>query len=117
MYHVVRYRRRLVATNLRLSFSNKTEAERKQIAREFYHQFCYTIVESIYGYRCSDDEMRQRVVFEHMEEVNRLVDAAGGGIFMLGHMGNWEWLASIQQWRKRALLRSPFTWMAFFGQL
>ena len=98
MYHVVRYRRRLVATNLRLSFPDKTEAERKQIARDFYHQFCYTIVESIYGYRCSDDEMRQRVVFEHMEEVNRLVDAAGGGIFMLGHMGNWEWLASIQQW-------------------
>ena len=98
MYHVVRYRRRLVATNLRLSFPDKTEAERKQIARDFYHQFCYTIVESIYGYRCSDDEMRHRVVFEHMEEVNRLVDAAGGGIFMLGHMGNWEWLASIQQW-------------------
>ena len=98
MYHVVRYRRRLVATNLRLSFPDKTEAERKQIARDFYHQFCYTIVESIYGYRCSDDEMRQRVVFEHMEEVNPLVDAAGGGIFMLGHMGNWEWLASIQQW-------------------
>ncbi|MBO4518734.1 MAG: lysophospholipid acyltransferase family protein [Paludibacteraceae bacterium] len=98
MYYVVRYRRRLVDKNLRLSFPDKSEAERKQIARDFYHQFCYTIVESIYGYRCSDEEMRQRVVFENMEEVNRLVDTAEGGIFMLGHMGNWEWLASIQQW-------------------
>lgn len=98
IYHVVRYRRRLVATNLQNAFPDKTEAERKQIARDFYHQFCYTMVESIYGYRCPDEEMRQRVVFDNMEEVNRLIDAAGGGIFMLGHMGNWEWLASIQLW-------------------
>ena len=98
MYHVVRYRRRLVHENLRLSFPDKPEQERQQIARDFYHQFCYTIVESIYGYRCPDDEMRERVVFENMEEVNLLIDAAGGGIFMLGHMGNWEWLASVQLW-------------------
>ena len=98
MYYLVRYRRKLVDTNLRNSFPEKTEAERKQIARAFYHQFCDTIVESVYGYRCSDKEMRQRVVFENMDEVNRLVDAAGGGIFMLAHFGNWEWMASIQQW-------------------
>ena len=98
MYHVVRYRRRMVAENLQNAFPDKTAAERQQIARDFYHQFCYTMVESVYGYRCPDEEMRQRVVFENMDEVNRLIDAAGGGIFMLGHMGNWEWLASIQQW-------------------
>lgn len=98
MYHVVRYRRRVVAENLQNAFPDKTAAERQQIARDFYHQFCYTMVESVYGYRCPDEEMRQRVVFENMDEVNRLIDAAGGGIFMLGHMGNWEWLASIQQW-------------------
>ena len=49
MYYVVRYRRKLVEKNLRLSFPEKSEAERKQIARDFYHQFCDTIVETIYG--------------------------------------------------------------------
>ena len=98
MYHVVRYRRKMTAKNLALAFPEKSEKERRQIARAFYHQFCDTIVESIYGYRCSDEEMRERVVFEHMDEVNRLIDAAGGGIFMLAHFGNWEWMASIQQW-------------------
>ncbi|MBQ7258770.1 MAG: lysophospholipid acyltransferase family protein [Paludibacteraceae bacterium] len=98
MYHVVRYRRKMTAKNLASAFPEKSEAEREQLARAFYHQFCDTIVESIYGYRCPDDEMRERVVFEHMDEVNRLVDAAGGGIFMLAHFGNWEWMASIQQW-------------------
>ena len=98
MYHVVRYRRKMTAKNLALAFPEKSEAERKQLARAFYHQFCDTIVESIYGYGCSDEEMRERVVFEHMDEVNRLVDAAGGGILMSAHFGNWEWMASIQQW-------------------
>lgn len=98
LYYVARYRRKIVAKNLALSFPEKSEGERTRIARDFYHQFCYTFVESVYGYRISDEEMRQRVVFEGMDEVNRLVDAAGGGIFMLAHFGNWEWMASVQQW-------------------
>lgn len=98
MMYVVRYRRRMVAKNLQNCFPEKSEGERRQITRAFYHQFCYTIVETVYGYRMTDEEMRRRVVFEGMEEVNRLVDAAGGGIFMLAHFGNWEWMASIQQW-------------------
>ena len=98
MYYVARYRRRLVRKNLALSFPEKSESERKAIEKAFYRQFCYTMMESVYGYRCSDEEMRRRVVFENMDEVNRLVDAAGGGIFMLAHMANWEWMASIQQW-------------------
>ena len=98
MYYVVRYRRRMVTQNLCLAFPEKTESERRQIARDFYHQFCDTIVESIYGFRCPEEEMKQRVVFERMDELNQLVDAAGGGIFMLAHLGNWEWMASVQQW-------------------
>ena len=98
LYYVARYRRKIVAKNLALSFPEKSDAERTRIAKDFYHQFCYTFVESVYGYRISDEEMRQRVVFEGMDEVNRLVDAAGGGIFMLAHFGNWEWMASLQQW-------------------
>ena len=98
LYHVVRYRRKMVRKNLASAFPELSEAERKQIGKAFYHQLCDTIVENIYGYRCPDEEMKQRVVFEGMEEANRLIEAAGGGIFMLAHMGNWEWMASVQQW-------------------
>ena len=84
--------------NLTKAFPDRSDKERRQIARDFYHQFCDTIVETIYGFRCSNEEMMQRVTFENMEEVNRMVDEAGGGIFMLAHFGNWEWMASVQQW-------------------
>lgn len=98
LYYIARYRRGIAEENLRNAFPDKDKAERKQIAKDFYHQFCYTFVESIYGYRMRDEEMRQRVVFEGMEAANELIDRAGGGIFMLAHFGNWEWMASIQQW-------------------
>ena len=98
MYHLVRYRRKVVAKNLSNAFPEKSDQERKTIERAFYHQFCSTIVETIYGFRISSEEMKQRVDIEGFDEVNRLVDAAGGGIFMLAHMGNWEWMASVQQW-------------------
>lgn len=98
IYYIARYRRKVVDRNLLIAFPQHTPPERKRIAHDFYHQFCNTIVEIIYGYRCSEEEMRERVIFENTEEVNQLVEKAGGGIFMLAHMGNWEWMASIQQW-------------------
>lgn len=98
MYYIVRYRRRMVAQNLQKAFPEKSETERKAIGKAFYHRFCDTIVETIYGYRMSKEEMRERMVFEGMEEANKLIDAAGGGIFMLAHYANWEWMADVQQW-------------------
>ena len=98
MMYVVRYRRRLVAKNLRLSFPDKTDAERRQIARDFYRQFCYTLVETIYGSRHTNDELRPREQFENYETVNRIAKEYGGCVVMMAHMGNWEWKASCQNW-------------------
>ncbi len=98
MVYVVRYRRKIVARNLRLAFPQKTEAERQQIAREFYHQFCDTIVETIYGASRTNTELREREIFENAEVVNNAAKEYGGCIVMMAHMGNWEWKASCQQW-------------------
>ena len=98
MYHVVRYRRGLVMRNLAKAFPEQSDKERRLTAKAFYHHFCDTIVEIIYGYNCSDEEMRKRVVFENMEQVNSLIDKAKGGVLMTSHLCNWEWMASVQQW-------------------
>lgn len=98
LYYVVRYRRKLVRSNLRSCFPDRSEKQLLTIERRFYRQFCDTIVEAVCGYWMDEDTMRRHVVFRNTEEANRLIDAAGGGIFMLAHYGNWEWMASIQQW-------------------
>ena len=40
MYHVVRYRRKIVRHNLTTSFPEKTEHELVAIEKGFYHWFC-----------------------------------------------------------------------------
>lgn len=95
MYYVVRYRRAIVAKNLRMSFPEKSDKQRQELERQFYRRFASTIVEIIYGYRISDEEMRERFVFENVEVVEELAHRNKGVFFMLGHLGNWEWIADI----------------------
>ena len=91
----MRYRLKLVRKNITLSFPEKSEVERNMIINAFYHHFADILVEIIYGYRVSDEEMRERFVFENVEIVEELAHRNKGVFFMLGHLGNWEWIADI----------------------
>ena len=49
--YVVRYRLKIVRKNIRLSFPEKSEAQRNAIVNAFYHHFADVLVEIIHGYR------------------------------------------------------------------
>ena len=98
IYYVARYRLQVVRQNLQASFPDKSPDECLQIEREFYHHFADILVEIVYGYRISDEEIRQRVVFENVEMVEDFAHQTHGVIVYLGHMGNWEWIASLPYW-------------------
>ncbi len=99
LYHLVRYRRKLVRKNLRNSFPEKTEAERRRIERDFYHQFTYSVVETVYGYRRTNAELlRDHIHFDNLEMIDRCAREYGGCVVMLSHLGNWEWMATFQEW-------------------
>jgi KDO2-lipid IV(A) lauroyltransferase len=86
---------KLVRKNIALSFPEKSEVERSAIINAFYHHFADLLVEIIYGYRISDQEMRERVVFENMHLLEDLARKKHGVIAYLGHMCNWEWIADV----------------------
>ena len=93
--YIVRYRLDLVRKNISRSFPHKSAQEQAQIVDDFYHHFSSVLVEIIYGYRASDEEMRQRVVFENMEMLEDLARRKHGVIAYLGHVCNWEWIADV----------------------
>lgn len=93
--YVVRYRLKIVRKNIRLSFPEKSEAQRNTIVNAFYHHFADVLVEIIHGYRASDEEMRQRVCFENMELLEDFAHKKHGVIAYLGHVCNWEWIADV----------------------
>ncbi|RZK47708.1 MAG: lauroyl acyltransferase, partial [Hymenobacter sp.] len=86
--YVVRYRWRVVLTNLRNSFPEKTETEIHRIGRRFYWHFAQVIVEILKLAAISPAELRRRLRFanpdlmtRHFAE-NRLVLSLGS------HRGN-----------------------------
>ena len=96
LYYIVRYRRRVVAKNLRLSFPDMSDRERKALERKYYHHLVDIVAEIIWSYRASEEQMRAHFVAPNVDEVERWALQKGGVIFMLGHLGNWEWTADVQ---------------------
>ncbi|MFG6391154.1 MAG: lysophospholipid acyltransferase family protein [Candidatus Amulumruptor sp.] len=103
VYHVVRYRRKLVRRNLTESFPDKSSKEIRRIERQFYRNFTDNFIESIKLLGISDSEMRRRVVFEGMERVNEYFDQGKTIIAYFAHTANWEWAPSITLWTDKKL--------------
>lgn len=90
MYYVFGYRKKVVMQNLRIAFPEKTEKERKKIAKMVYHNLADTFMEIIKVISISEKEFSKRCK-GNFEIVNEL--AAKGKSVQLhsGHQFNWEY--------------------------
>jgi KDO2-lipid IV(A) lauroyltransferase len=95
IYHVVRYRRKLVKRNLTKCFPEKSQEELSKIEREFYHNFADYIVETIKLLHISDAEMQRRFTFTNLSAVQDLMEQGQSIVAYFSHCGNWEWATSI----------------------
>lgn len=100
IYHIVRYRRKVVDSNLAESFPGAPEEERRKIARQFYRNFADYIVETLKLAHVTDDEMRSRMVFEGTDIIDRLFDEGKSIVCYFSHTFNWEWAPSITLWTR-----------------
>lgn len=90
LYRIVGYRTRVVLGNLKSSFPDKTEAERRRIAADFYRWFCDLMLESLKTLTVSPMAVRERVAFEGMDILRAYAERKQSVIVVLGHFGNWE---------------------------
>ena len=98
LYKVVGYRTKIVRSNLKSSFPEKTAEELRQIERRFYHQLCDYFVETVKMMTMSQEQMRRRLVFKGTETVNQCVADGQSCAVYLGHLFNWEWITSLPLW-------------------
>lgn len=99
--YLVGYRKRTIRANLKSSFPNMSDKERKNIEKKFYHFFCDYIVENIKLFSISKKEMMKRMTFGNLQSIydGYNEDKSKNIVYMmLGHYGNWEWIASLQYW-------------------
>lgn len=95
VYRMARYRVKLVRKQLLDSLPERSEAERRQVERRFYHWLCDYVVETVKLFSISRAEMSRRMRFEGMEEVRRATRQGRHVTLCLGHYCNWEWVSSL----------------------
>ncbi|MDE6443981.1 MAG: lysophospholipid acyltransferase family protein [Muribaculaceae bacterium] len=93
--YVVGYRRGVIRDNLNRCFPEMTDKQRRKIERKFYHFLGDYFVETLRLGRMSEKEIRKRMKFENMEEVNEWLAQGKSISVYLGHYCNWEWVSSM----------------------
>ena len=90
---VVRYRRKVIGENLRLSFPEKGEEELKQIQKDFYRNFSDILLESLKGFdRRAFRQIPARYTFKNVELIEAEYAKGRSCLIFTGHFNNWEWL-------------------------
>ncbi len=96
-------RRRVALENLRHAFPEKTEAERRRIARGAYVNMALAALEALTSSRLSDDELERAVVTENWEPIEQAIRAGKGLLVASAHFGSWELFAEVMARRGIAL--------------
>lgn len=95
---VARYRREVVDHNLEIAFPELTQKERRKIAKDFYSYFCDLILEAPRMMTWSEEEMKEHITFEGIEQIREDTASERNFALYIGHYGQWEWIPSIALW-------------------
>ena len=93
LYYIFPYRKKLVVSNLKRSFPQKSDKEIAQITKEFYKHFCDIVFETLKVFTASQQTLKSRVTLENTEILRNYYKQGKSVIVVTGHFANWEWPA------------------------
>ena len=97
-HSVVRYRIGVCRENISSSFPEMSETDLRKTVKGFYRFLADYFIETVKLGSMSAEEMRQRMAFENIEEVNAELRKGKNVSIFLGHFCNWEWVSSMPLW-------------------
>lgn len=89
--NVVGYRKKVIGTNLKKSFPDKSDGEISSLSSKFYSHFADLLLESVKGLTLSKAELQRRFVYRNPEIFQPLFEKGQSAILLGSHFGNWEW--------------------------
>lgn len=104
--YIIRYRRKVIMTNLRNSFPQKAEHELLGIMHGYYCHMCDLIVETIKLLHISDRQLTEHIEVLNAPLVERLAADGSPVVVFLGHYGNWEWVQEVTRHYARPALNA-----------
>ena len=91
LQHLFRYRKTVIADNLRRAFPEKTEHEIRDITRKSYRNLTDVLLETLKSFSLSVEEITRRCRPVNPELLNRYLDQNQPLILAGTHLGNWEY--------------------------
>ena len=95
VYHLIRYRRKIVRKNLTASFPEKSQEELRRTERQFYHWLCDYVFETFKLLSISDANLLRHMELRGMDQLELCFDKGQNCAAILGHYCNWEWLSAV----------------------
>jgi len=90
LFRIIGYRKKVVLTNLRNSFPEKSEQEIRMIRKNFYHYFCDLVLETLKTLTISPAAVKRHILFKDISVLERFKAENKSVILVMGHFGNWE---------------------------
>jgi len=98
IYHVFKYRKKVVFENLKNSFPKKSNKEIESIARKFFRNLTDVMIETIKEFSISDKSIKKRFKFVNPEEFQKHYDNNKSVMMLMGHYTNWEYGVTAPLW-------------------
>lgn len=95
MYHVAGYRKKVVYDNLQKAFPEYDRSEIRRVAKKFYHHLSDLFLEQAVFHFYSEAKTLKRMTYKNPELLNELYGKGKQVMAVLGHYGNWEYMASL----------------------
>lgn len=89
---LVRYRKKVITENLRLSFPDKPCSEIRHLRNVYYWYLAQIAAEMIKMLTLSRKNVMKRYRCSNPEVVNKFFEEGRSVVLMSGHYNNWEWL-------------------------
>lgn len=90
-YHVCRYRRKVVWSNLWQAFPDQEAAAIQKMSKAFYQYLCDLLLEHIKNLYITPAQVAQRCQIANPAVLQQLYAQGRHILLVTGHYGNWEW--------------------------
>lgn len=90
-YYLLGYRKKIVYTNLKNSFPDKSPKEITLLAKRYYRFLTDLFFESLKGMSLTRGQVEKRHKYINPEVLNNILASNRSVICVTAHYGNWEW--------------------------
>lgn len=97
LFHIVRYRRKAVTENIKLTMPHLSDQDVHKTVKQFYKHLCDIFLEMIKTFTISEEELKKRFQFTNLDTILEVEKQGKSALLFCAHYANWEWLIILDK--------------------